>query len=50
MDNLISRNLSKLLEEGRIIRVNREVLLQMLVGMMLPGRSTVPVHFGLLSS
>ena len=37
--------LNTLLKEGWIIRINREVLLCMFAGMVLPGRTTVPTHF-----
>ena len=36
---------SKLLKECWVIRIDGEILLCMLAGMMLPGRSTVPVLF-----
>ena len=38
--------MNKLLGKGRIIGVDREVILSMSVGMVLPGRSTIPAHFG----
>ena len=35
----------KLLEECRVIGVNREIILSRFTGMVLPSRGTVPMHF-----
>ena len=43
-----SLSLGKLLKECRVIGVNGKVVLGMFPGMVLPGRSTIPVHFGVI--
>ena len=41
-----SLSFRKLLEECWVIGINGEVILSMFMSMVLPGRGTVPTHFG----